>query len=255
MKLLEWIGVGINRLIHEMGAIALLFSQTLRWTLRRPLGLANLVKQMEDVGANSLPVVLITAISTGMVLAFQSYIGFKRFNAESLLGTVVALSMTRELGPVLTGLIVSGRAGAAIAAELGTMRVTEQIDALATMAVNPIKFLIVPRVLAGLIMMPILTGIADAVGIAGGYLVGVRVLGVNPVIYIRRTWDYLELEDIFGGLLKAAVFGVIIALISCYKGFNAQGGAQGVGQATTGAVVIASVLILISDYFMTAMLF
>ena len=168
---------------------------------------------------------------------------------------MVALSMLRELGPVLTGLIVSGRAGAAMAAELGTMRVTEQIDALSTMATNPVKYLIVPRFLAGMVMLPVLTVFADVIGIGGGYFVSVQALDVNPVIYLRRTFDYLEFGDVFGGILKATVFGMIISIVSCYKGFNAEGGAEGVGKATTGAVVISSMLILISDYFLTAILF
>jgi phospholipid/cholesterol/gamma-HCH transport system permease protein len=190
-----------------------------------------------------------------MVLALQSYNGFRRFNAESLVGTVVALSMTRELGPVLTGLIVAGRAGASMAAELGTMKVTEQVDALTTMAVNPIKYLIVPRVISAIIMLPVLTIFSDLIGITGGYFVSVQVLDVNPTIYLRRTTDFLELGDIYGGILKALVFGLIISTISCYKGFNTEGGAEGVGRATTGAVVISSMLILISDYFLTAILF
>ncbi|MEK6683729.1 MAG: ABC transporter permease [Nitrospirota bacterium] len=255
MKWLERIGVRTTKFIEEIGNISLLFLQTIKWSLRPPLGFRNTLKQMEEVGVRSIPVVLITAVSTGMVLALQSHTGFKRFNAESMVGTVVALSMTRELGPVLTALIVAGRAGAAMAAELGTMRVTEQIDALSTMAANPIKYLIVPRLLAGMLMLPILTIFADAVGIAGGYFVAVRMLDVNPVIYLRRTTDFLEFDDIYGGLLKAFVFGIIIATVSCYKGFNTEGGAEGVGKATTGAVVLSSMLILISDYFMTAMLF
>jgi phospholipid/cholesterol/gamma-HCH transport system permease protein len=255
MNWLEALGSRTIFFIEEMGRVATLLVQSLRWAVYPPLGLRNIFKQMEEVGVNSIPVVLITALSTGMVLALQSYNGFRRFNAESLVGTVVSLSMTRELGPVLTGLIVAGRAGAAMAAALGTMKVTEQIDALTTMAVNPVKYLIVPRVLAGLMMLPILTVFADVVGVGGGYFVAVSLLDVNPVVYMRRTYDYLELDDIFGGLLKAAVFGVIIATISCYKGFNTQGGAEGVGKATTGAVVISSMLILITDYYMTAMLF
>jgi len=255
MNWLETIGKKTTQFIEEIGRVFTLFLQTIKWSLRPPLGFRNILKQMEEVGVRSVPVVLITAISTGMVLALQSHTGFKRFNAESLVGTVVALSMTRELGPVLTALIVAGRAGAAMAAELGTMRVTEQIDALSTMAANPIKYLIVPRLLAGMVMLPILTIFSDAIGIAGGYFVAVKVLDVNPVVYLRRTTDFLEYEDIFGGLIKAFVFGMIIATISCYKGFNTQGGAEGVGKATTGAVVISSMLILISDYFMTAMLF
>jgi phospholipid/cholesterol/gamma-HCH transport system permease protein len=255
MKWLELIGVKTTKFIEEIGKISLLFIQTIKWSLRPPLGFRNILKQMEEVGVRSIPVVLITAVSTGMVLALQSHTGFKRFNAESLVGTVVALSMTRELGPVLTALIVAGRAGAAMAAELGTMRVTEQIDALSTMAANPIKYLVVPRLLAGMLMLPILTIFSDAIGIAGGYFVAVQVLDVNPVVYLRRTTDFLEYDDIYGGLLKAFVFGTIIATVSCYKGFNTEGGAEGVGKATTGAVVLSSMLILISDYFLTAMLF
>jgi len=167
---------------------------------------------------------------------------------------VVALSMTRELGPVLTGLITAGRAGASIAAELGTMRVTEQIDALATMGVSPVKYLMVPRIVAGLIMLPVLTTFADVIGIAGGYFVGVEVLGANPTVYIKRTFDYLDADDILGGLLKAAVFGTLIALISSYKGFVAEGGAEGVGRATTGAVVLSSMAVLVSNYFLTSLI-
>lgn len=255
MSWLESVGVGTTRFIEESGHLFILFLRTLQWSFRPPLGFRNILKQMEEIGARSVPVVLITAISTGMVLAFQSVTISKRFGAESFVGTAVALSMTRELGPVLTGLIVAGRAGAAMAAELGTMRVTEQIDALSTMAVNPIKYLIVPRLLAGMLMLPVLTVFSDATGILGGYFVSVKVVGVNPVLYVRHTIQYLGFEDIFGGLLKALVFGMIISTVSCYKGFGTEGGAAGVGKAATGAVVISSMLILISDYFLTAMLF
>ncbi|MDH4099879.1 MAG: ABC transporter permease [Nitrospirota bacterium] len=254
-RYLDWLGRRITFLIQEMGQVMIFFMQTIRWVFRRPVYMRNLFKQMEAVGVNSIPVVLITATFTGMVLALQSYTGFKRFNAESLVGSVVALSMTRELGPVLTGLMVAGRVGASMAAELGTMRVTEQIDALTTLATNPIKYLVVPRFLAGLIMMPLLCILADMVGIVGGYFVGVKVLHANPNVYIRRTIDYLELNDIYSGILKAAVFGCIIAIIGCYKGFYTEGGAEGVGKATTGAVVIACMMILIADYFLTAILF
>ena len=215
----------------------------------------NILKQMLDIGVNSLPVVLITAIFTGMVLALQSYTGFKRFGAEGLVGSVVALSMTRELGPVLTALIVTGRAGAAMAAELGTMRVTEQIDALETLATNPIIYLVVPRFFSGLIMLPCLTVIADIVGIIGGYFVTVIMLNANVTTYMRMTWDYLEMQDIYNGLIKACFFGAALSLIGCYKGFYATGGAEGVGKATTGAVVISFMVILISDYFLSAWLF
>jgi phospholipid/cholesterol/gamma-HCH transport system permease protein len=241
--------------MEEAGKMMVLFIQTFSWIIRPPLQAKEIVKQMEEIGVRSFPVIAITAAFTGMVLALQSFTGFKRFGAESMVGTVVALSVTRELGPVLTGLMVSGRVGSAMAAELGTMRVTEQIDALYTLATNPIKYLIVPRFLAAMIMLPILVVFADVIGILGGYLVSVQILGTNPTLYVRRTWDYLELNDIYTGLLKAIVFGVMIATASCYQGFTAQGGAEGVGRATTKAVVLSSLLILISNYFITAFLF
>lgn len=220
-----------------------------------PFEVRNIFKQMLEIGVRSLPVVLITAVFTGMVLALQTYTGFKRFGAEALVGSVVALSMTREMGPVLTGLIVAGRAGAAMAAELGTMRVTEQIDALETLATNPIKYLIVPRFLSGLIMLPALTIVADIIGILGGYAVTVGLYGTSSTVYWNRTWNYLEVSDITNGLIKACFFGASIALISCYKGFVASGGAEGVGKATTGAVVLSFMTILVSDYFLSAWLF
>ncbi len=251
--ILNFIGLWVLKLLEESGRVMILFFRTLGLTFRPPFDLRGLLRQIERVGVNSIPVVLITGAFTGMVLALQSYTGFKRFNAEAFVGTVVALSMTRELGPVLSGLMVSGRIGSAMAAELGTMQVTEQIDALYTLATNPIKYLIVPRFLASLIIMPVLTVFADAVGMLGGYAVSVYLLGSNPTIYIRRTYDYLDLEDIYIGLLKACVFGMIIAIIGCYQGFNAQGGAEGVGKATTRAVVLSSLLILIANYFITAL--
>jgi phospholipid/cholesterol/gamma-HCH transport system permease protein len=253
--LLNFIGLWVLRFLEESGQVMILFFKTVTLIFRPPFDLRNLLKQVEQVGVNSIPVVLITGAFTGMVLALQSYTGFKRFNAEAFVGTVVALSMTRELGPVLSGLMVSGRVGSAMAAELGTMQVTEQIDALYTLATNPIKYLIVPRFLASLVIMPILTIFADGVGILGGYLVSVHLLGSNPTVYIRRTYDYLDLEDLYIGLFKACIFGMIIAIIGCYQGFNTQGGAEGVGKATTRAVVLSSLLILIANYFITAMFF
>ncbi len=255
VKLVEFIGVVAERPVQGVGRITLLLYATLKAMMRPPFDIGNIVRQMLEVGVNSLPVVLITALFTGMVLALQSYTGFERFGAEGLVGTVVALSMTRELGPVLAALIVTGRAGAAIAAELGTMRVTEQIDALETMATNPVKYLVVPRFLAGMIMLPALTVVTDIVGILGGYLVSVILLGANARSYMRSTWDFLEVQDIYSGLVKACFFGAAFTLISCYKGFYAEGGAAGVGRATTGAVVYSSMTILISDYFLSAWLF
>ncbi len=251
---LELIGKKTSALIREMGAVIIFFGQTLRWTFSRPFYLKNLLKQMEQIGVNSVPVVLTTAISTGMVLALQSYTGFKRFGAQSLIGAVVSLSMTRELGPVLTGLMVAGRAGASMAAELGTMRVTEQIDALHTMATNPMKYLVVPRFLASTIMMFFLSALGMYIGILGGYFVGVKVLGTNPVTYMNQSINNTEVSDIWYGLIKSLVFGAVIGIVGCYKGFNTEGGAEGVGKATTGAVVMSCMLILILDYFLSALL-
>jgi phospholipid/cholesterol/gamma-HCH transport system permease protein len=251
---LELIGKKTDAFVREMGSVVMFFLQTIRWTASRPFYLKNLLKQMEQIGVNSVPVVLTTAISTGMVLALQSYTGFKRFGAQSLIGAVVSLSMTRELGPVLTGLMVAGRAGASMAAELGTMRVTEQIDALYTMATNPMKYLVVPRFLASTIMMFFLSALGMYIGILGGYFVGVKVLGTNPVTYINQSINNTEVQDIWYGLIKSLVFGAVVGLIGCYKGFNTAGGAEGVGKATTGAVVVSCMLILILDYFLSALL-
>jgi len=241
--------------VEEMGKIFLLFISVLAWMVRPPLKLRNIFKQMEFVGVKSIFVVLLTGTFTGMVLALQGYHGFRMFSAESLVGSTVALSMTRELGPVLTSLMVTARAGSAMAAELGTMRVTEQIDALYVMAVNPVKHLIVPRVIAGVLMVPVLTVVSDFVGILGGYFVGVHLLGINSGVFIKNITRLVTLEDIYNGLIKAACFGLILSLIGCYKGFNTSGGAEGVGRATTEAVVLASITILVSDYFLTAIMF
>jgi phospholipid/cholesterol/gamma-HCH transport system permease protein len=255
VKLIELFGGVIEKPVQGLGRVLLLLSATLKGLTRPPFEVRNIVRQMLEIGINSLPVVLVTAVFTGMVLALQSYTGFKRFGAEGLVGSVVALSMTRVLGPVLTALIVTGRAGAAMAAELGTMRVTEQIDALETMATNPVKYLIMPRFFSGMVMLPALTIVTDIVGILGGYFVSVMLLGTSSKTYLRATWDYLQLEDIYSGLVKACFFGAAFALISCYKGFYTKGGAAGVGRATTGAVVYSSMTILISDYFLSAWLF
>lgn len=253
--LIEAVGRRVIATTEEAGRMLLLLCTTIKQMLVPPYEVRNTVKQMYEVGVSSVPVVLVTAVFTGMVLALQTYTGFKRFGAESLVGSVVALSMTREMGPVLTGLIVTGRAGAAMAAELGTMRVTEQIDALETLATNPVKYLIVPRFIAGFLMMPALTVIADITGIIGGYMITVWLFGSSSTLYWKRTWDYLMADDIYNGLIKAGFFGASIALISCYKGFYTGGGAEGVGKATTGAVVVSFMTILISDYFLSSWLF
>jgi len=239
----------------EFGRTWFMLMETAYWTFRRPFKFDYLFKQMEFVGVKSLGIVIITGGFTGMVLALQTYYGFRRFSSEGLVGATVALSMTRELGPVLTALMVTGRAGSAMAAELGSMRVSEQIDALTVMALSPVKYLVVPRVLASLFMLPVLTVIADFTGILGGYFVGVKLLGINEGVFIARMIKYVSLDDIYNGLAKAAVFGVILSVISCYKGFYTKGGAEGVGRATTEAVVVSSVTILISDYVLTSLMF
>jgi phospholipid/cholesterol/gamma-HCH transport system permease protein len=190
-----------------------------------------------------------------MVLALQIYIGSSRFNAENAVATIVVIGITRELGPVLGGLMVAGRVSAAIAAEIGTMRVTEQIDALVTLSTNPLKYLVAPRLIAGVLMLPLLVLIADIIGVSGGYLVGTGKLGFNPGNYLKSTFDFLEAIDVISGLVKAAVFGFLITLMGCYHGFNSRGGAQGVGRATTNAVVSASILILVSNYLVTEIFF
>jgi phospholipid/cholesterol/gamma-HCH transport system permease protein len=213
------------------------------------------VRQFIDIGYYSLPVVGMTALFTGMVLALQSYTGFARFNAESAIAAVVVLSVTRELAPVLAGLMVAGRVGASMAAEIGTMRVTEQIDALTTLSVNPFKYLIAPRIIAGTLMLPVLVLIGDIIGVFGGYLVSIYSLGFSPGSYLTQTWDILERIDVISGLVKAAAFGFIVAAMGCYNGFNSARGAQGVGAATTYAVVSSSILILIFNYLLTQVFF
>ena len=208
-----------------------------------------------EIGFFSLPVVALTALFTGMVLALQSYTGFSRFSAEGAVANIVVLSVTRELGPVLAGLMVAGRVGAAMAAEIGTMRVTDQIDALSTLSTHPMKYLVAPRLLAGTIALPLLVLVADILGVLGGFIISTVKLGFNPETYLTRTLDFVETMDVASGLAKAAVFGFLIALMGCYQGYNSRGGAQGVGAATTAAVVAASILILASDYVLTELFF
>ncbi|MCK9240883.1 ABC transporter permease [Desulfocurvus sp.] len=253
-RFFAWLGGGFLEAVAESGRMALLLWEAAVSLVRPPWRVGLFFRQMEFVGVNSLFVVLLTSLFTGMVLALQTYHAFRLFSAEGLVGATVALSMTRELGPVITALMVTGRAGSAIAAEIGTMRVTEQVDALAVMAISPVQYLVTPRVVAGLVMLPLLTVVSDFVGILGGYLVGVKMLGINGGIFMNRIYELVELSDIYNGLAKAAVFGVILALVGCYKGFYTSGGAEGVGRATTQAVVLASVLILASDYVLTSLM-
>lgn len=255
VRFLEFAGRPFVLIIEAFGRVSLLLVATFSWMVRPPYRVHEVFRQMEFVGVNSLPVVLITGAFTGMVLAIQTYYGFRMFGGESLVGVTVALSMTRELGPAITALMVTGRAGSAMAAELGTMRVTEQIDALYSMSVSPVQYLIMPRVVAGVVMLPLLTIVSDFIGIVGGYVVGVGMLNINSGIFMARIVEFVDISDIVNGLIKASVFGLILSLVGCYKGFNTSGGAAGVGRATTQSVVISSVSILISDYFLTAVMF
>jgi phospholipid/cholesterol/gamma-HCH transport system permease protein len=251
----RFLGAGFMGLCASVGALAAFTLRALGRGLTPPYFPRQYVRQFLDIGYYSLPVVGLTAIFTGMVLALQSYTGFQRFAAESAIATIVVLSVVRELGPVLAGLMVAGRVGAAMAAELGTMRVTEQIDALTTLSTDPYRYLIMPRLVGGLIMLPLLVVVADVIGVMGGFLVATLKLGFGSVEYLNNTFQYLEVMDVVSGLTKAAVFGFIVALMGCYHGFNSQRGAQGVGVATTRAVVTASILILTANYLVTELFF
>lgn len=251
----EKIGAGILSFLGAVGRLADFTGRSVAHCFTPPFFPSQYMRQLIDIGYYSLPVVGMTALFTGMVLALQSYTGFTRFNAEGAIAGVVVLSVTRELSPVLAGLMVAGRVGASIAAEIGTMRVTEQIDALRTLSVNPFKYLIAPRVMAATLMLPILVLIGDVIGVFGGYLVAVYRLDFGPANYLSQTWDVVESIDIISGLVKAAVFGFIVAIMGCYHGFNSDRGAQGVGAATTNAVVSSSILILIFNYLLTQIFF
>jgi len=249
------IGSTVLGLCRATGSLVLFAGEAVSHVVRPPWYPSEFFKQLIRIGYFSLPVVGLTALFTGGALALQIFAGGSRFNAEAVVPSIVAIGMARELGPVLGGLMVAGRVSASIAAELGTMRVTEQIDALTTLSTDPLKYLVAPRLLAATIAMPILALIGDVIGILGGFLVGVTRLDFNPATYINTTYDFLEVEDVTSGLIKAAVFGFIIALMGCYQGYHSGRGAQGVGRATTNAVVTASILILASNYLLTEALF
>ena len=255
VPILNRVGFYSLHFLASVGRLGIFAFRAIIASLTFPFYGRQFFKQLVDIGYNSLPVVGLTALFTGMVLALQSYTGFSRFSAEGAVATVVVLSITRELAPVLAGLMVAGRVGAAMAAEIGTMRVTEQIDALTTLSTNPIKYLVTPRLIAGLIMLPALVFVADIIGIFGGYIVSIYKLGFNSGNYLHQTVKYLEMRDIVLGLVKAGTFGFIISLMGCYHGYTSKGGAQGVGLATTRAVVSASMLILITNYFLTVLFF
>ena len=255
MNILAHIGRAVLALLEEIGRVALFVKDGLLQGLTPKIFLRQIVEQMLRIGYFSLPVVGLTAFFTGGALALQIYQGSSPATAGTLVPTIVALGITRELGPVLAALMVAGRVGASIAAELGTMRVTEQIDALVTLATNPFKYLVGPRILAAVVTLPLLVAIGDTIGIMGGYIVATRTLDLNGYAYIKSTADFLDVDDVTSGLIKAAVFGFIIAVMGCYHGFNSKGGAQGVGRATTNAVVSSAILILAANFALTSLLF
>lgn len=255
LAFLASIGRSVLSLLTASGRIALFAAATLSQLVRPPFYPAELGKQLLTIGYFSLPVVGMTALFTGAALALQIYAGGQRATAETLVPSIVAIGIVRELGPVLAGLMVAGRVASSIAAELGTMRVTEQIDALTTLSTDPMKYLVLPRVLAALIALPLLVAIANVIGILGGYLIGTGTLGFNPGGYIRNTLDYIHQADLVSSMVKAATFGFLLGLMGCYHGYNSGRGALGVGQATTNAVVSASILILAANYVLTQAFF
>lgn len=255
MNFLERLGRFFLHLFEETGLWFRMLLQTILWTFRPPFEGREWLRQMVRVGVDSIPVVFLTTMFTGMVMALQTYNGFHRVHAENFVGSVVALAMLRELSPVLVALMVTGRVGSSMAAEIGTMRVTEQLDALQALATDPVQFLFVPRVIAGTVMLPLLTILGDALGVGGGYLVGVKLMGSNPVVYEQNTYQFLHMNDVWSGLIKSAFFGLILTLTGCVRGYYTSGGAEGVGRATTAAVVSASLIILFTDFFLTKLLF
>ena len=242
-------------LAYNTGGITLLFRDTLVTLFRTPLRWQSTLDQMDKIGVTSLPLVFLTALFTGMVLSLQSAYQLKLFAAQQFTSDLVALSMTRELGPVLTAMVVAGRVGASIAAEIGTMKVTEQIDALRALATDPIRYLVVPRFVAGFFMLFFLTIYADCIGMLGGYFIAVFKLGISSHQYIKRSIEILMIKDIMTGLAKAFMFGAVIAIVGCYFGFRTEGGAEGVGRSTTLAVVTALVLVIALDCFFTALFY
>lgn len=248
------VGKTVMGALVEGGRVGFVVQSVVRQLFHPPLRLRELFRQMEIVGWQSISIVSVTGLFTGMVFAVQLYIALIMFGAAGLVGATVGLSLTRELSPVFCALMVTGRVGSAMAATLGSMRVSEQIDALDAMAVNPIHYLMVPRVLAATLMMPWLVLLFDAIGIVGAYLVGVNVLGVDPGTFINKLWWFCDPDDFWKGMIKGGVFGFIFACVGCSKGFFTEGGAEGVGRSTTEAVVVSSVIILVADYFLTRMM-
>jgi len=252
--LLEKFGAGVLALLIYIGSLGIFLGQALGLIFVPPLKTGRVLRQLHFIGARSVLVIALTGMFTGMVLGLQGYDTLSRFGSTAFLGPAVAISLITELGPVLSALMVTGRAGSALAAEIGIMRITEQIDALEVMALNPIRYLVVPNILAGIIALPLLGALFDVVGIYGGYLVGVKLLGVNSGTYFSGMADAVEFADITTGLYKSLSFGLLIAWISCFKGYHTGYGAEGVSKATTEAVVFSSVSVLVLDYFLNSVL-
>ena len=246
----EWVGERVLDSIRAFVGVLALGASVARWMVRPPFRLENLFAQFDFVGVGSVLIVALTGLFTGMVFATQSWSAFERFGAESLVGPTVAITITRELAPVLSALMITMRAGSATCTELGTMRVTEQVDALETMAVSPVQYLLVPRVLAGLFMGPLLAMLFDTTGIFGGFAVAVLIKGLSVGTFLLRIQDIVGPDDVTEGLVKSAVFGLVVMLIACYRGYYATGGAKGVGQATTKAMVTSAVSVFILDYLL-----
>jgi len=241
--------------VRDLGETGVFLVKGFSWAFIPPFKFFRLIKQIQFIGVNSTLIVLLTGAFTGMVLGIQGYYSLNKFGADALLGPAVALSLIRELGPVISALMVTGRAGSALTAEIGIMRISEQIDALEVMALHPFRYLVVPNFLAGIISFPLLASIFNVIGIYGGYLVGVKLLGVSEGGYFGEMKNYVAMQDILDGLYKSLSFGVIMTWVCCYKGYNAGYGAEGVSKATTQAVVTSSVLILVWDYFLTSVMF
>ena len=244
----------VANLLDGVGTTVHLTLQTVLWTFRRPFRLAQVMAMMEFIGVQSIFIIVLTGSFTGMVLALQTVNTLRRLQQEALVGGIVVVSLMREMGPVFAGLMVTARAGSAMAAELGNMRVTEQVDAITTMSVSPVQYLLSPRLVASVVMLPLLCILFTIVGSIGGYVVAVVWLGVDPGMFLARVQQFSEPKDLYMGLIKAAVFGFLISAISCKQGFYASGGAKGVGEATTKAVVHSAVAILISNYIITSLL-
>lgn len=254
LRPLESVGRGALDILESLGRFGLFLGQAIAWIFIPPFKMGQLLQRIHFIGFRSLPVIALTGAFTGMVLGLQVFITLSRFGSEAFLGPAVALSLIRELGPVLSALMVTGRAGSALTAEIGIMRISEQIDALTVMAVNPFRYLIVPAIVAGLITFPLMAALFDVVGIFGGYLVGVKLLGLSPGTYFGEMQTFVDLSDIMTGFWKSLSFGVIVTWVCAYKGYYSGHGAEGVSRATTQAVVLSSVLILVWDYFMGSVL-